>query len=89
MRSFSEDQVVDLGNSFVQGGGRFEISPYGQGGMFKGGCLLRKKRQYMFKISADNYIKAGLIAVEVRVERSEPTPDRPYGTRTRVEVKRR
>ena len=81
VRSFSEDQVFDLGNSFVQEGGRFEISPYGQGGMFKGGCLPGEKRQYMFKISADNYIKGEPIAVEVRVERSEPTPDWPTGRR--------
>jgi hypothetical protein len=86
-RSFSEDQVFDLGRSFVEQGGRFEVSPYGQGGMFKGGCLPREKRQYVFKITADNYIKAGLIAVEVHVERCEPTPDTPHGTRTQVEVK--
>lgn len=86
-RSFSEDQVFDLGRSFVEQGGRFELSPYGQGGMFKGDCLPGQKRQYVFKITADNYIKAGLITVEVHVERCEPTPDWPHGTCTRVEVK--
>jgi hypothetical protein len=81
-------QVFDFGPSFVQQGGRFEVSPYDQGGMFsKTGCLPGEKRQYVFKIAANNYIKAGLIAVEVHVDRFEPTPDWPYVTRTRVEVK--
>jgi hypothetical protein len=79
--------VFDFGRSFVEQGGRFEVSPYGQGGMFKGNCLADQKRQYVFKITADNYIKAGLITVEVYVERRETTSDWPYVTRTWVEVK--
>jgi hypothetical protein len=86
-RSFSEDQVFDFGRSFVEQGGRFEVGPCGQGGMFKGDCLADQKRQYVFKITADNYISAGLFTVEVYVERREPTSDWPYLTRMRVEVK--
>ena len=88
VRSFSEDQVFDFGRSFVERGGRFEVSPLGQGGMFKGDCLAGQKRQYLFKITADNYIKAGLITVEVYVEHRDTTSDWPHLTRTRVEVKR-
>ena len=87
VRSFSEDQVFDVGRSFVERGGRFEVSPLGQGGMFKGDCLAGQKRQYLFKITADNYIKAGLITVEVYVEHRDTTSDWPHLTRTRVDVK--
>ena len=64
-RSFSEDQVFDLGRSFVEQGGRFQIDAYGQGGIFKGDCLAGQTRRYMFKITAENYIKAGLVTVEI------------------------
>jgi hypothetical protein len=33
VRSFSEDQVFDLGKSFVEQDGRFEVNLYGQGGI--------------------------------------------------------
>ena len=85
-RSFSEDQVFDLGRSFVGQDGRFEVSPYGQGEMFKDDCEAGQKRQYVFKITADNYIKARPIVVEVHVQHCDPTQDWPYGTRTLVEV---
>jgi len=86
VRNFSEDQVFDLGRSFVGQDGRFEVSPYGQGGMFKGDCEAGQKRQYVFKITADNYLKARPIIVEVHVQHCDPTQDWPYGTRTVVEV---
>jgi len=87
-RSFSEDQVFDFGRSFVEQGGRFEVSVYElQGGIFNGGCLAGQKRQYVFRITADNYIKARPIVVELRVERCEPMDNWPYKTCTRVEVK--
>ena len=41
----------------------------------------------MFRITADNYIKARPIIVELGVERCEATEDWPYKTRARVEVK--
>jgi hypothetical protein len=87
-RDFSEDDVFDFGTSFVEQGGRFEVGFYkSQGGMFKGGCLAGQKRQYVFKITADNYIKARPITVEVDVRRCEPTQDWQYGTRTLITVK--
>ena len=65
MRSFSEDQVFDFGRTFVEEDGRFEVSLYRlQGGVFKGDCEAGQRRQYVFKITADNYIKAGPITVE-------------------------
>jgi hypothetical protein len=86
VRSFSEDQVFDLGRSLVTQDGRFEVSVYGQGGNFEGDCKVGQRRQYVFKITADNYIEARPIVVEVHVERCEPTQDWRYDTRTRVEV---
>jgi hypothetical protein len=88
VRSFSEDQVFDFGRSFVEQGGRFEIGVYElQGGMFKGDCLPGQKRQYVFRITADNHVRARPITVELAVERCEPTEDWPYRTCTRVGVK--
>ncbi len=88
VRSFSEDQVFDFGRSFVEQGGRFDVSFYElQGGTFNGGCLAGHKRQYVFRITAENYLKARPISVELGIERCEPTKDWPYNTRVRVEVK--
>jgi hypothetical protein len=88
VRSFSENQVFDFGRSFVRQDGRFEIGVYElQGGTFRGDCLPEQTRQYVFKITADNYIEARPIIVEVHVGRCDPTPDWPYDTRTRVDVK--
>ncbi len=85
VRSFSEDQVFDFGRSFVEQGGRFEVSVYElQGGVFNGGCLPGEKRQYVFRITADNYIKARPISVELGAERCEPTDHWPYKTCIRV-----
>lgn len=87
-RDFSENEVFDFGRSFVEQGGRFEVSFYeSQGGMFNGGCLAGQKRQYVFRLTADNYIKARPIIVEVHVERCEPAHDWQYATRTRIRVK--
>jgi hypothetical protein len=89
-RSFSEDQVFDFGRSFVQQDGRFEVGPYElQGGIFSGGCSAGQKRQYVFRITADNYIKAKPIVIELHVDRCDPTRDWPYETRTRMDVKSR
>ena len=88
VRSFSEDQVFDFGQSFVEQDGRFDPTLCRlQGGVFRGRCEAGQKRRYMFKITADNYIKARPITVEVQVERCQRTDDWPYETRTRVEVK--
>jgi hypothetical protein len=87
-RSFSEDQVFDFGRSFVQQDGRFEVGPYElQGGIFSGGCSAGQKRQYVFRITADNYIKAKPIVIELHVDRCDPSRDWPYETRTHMDVK--
>jgi hypothetical protein len=90
IRSFSENQVFDFGMSFVRQDGRFKIGVYElQGGNFEGGsdCLPEQTRQYVFKITADNYIEAQPIIVEVHVERCAPMPKWPYETQARIEVK--
>jgi hypothetical protein len=88
VRSFSEDQVFDFGKCFVEQGGRFELNVYKtQGGMLKSGCLVGERRQYVFRITADNYIKAEPITVELSVDRCKRTNDWPYETCARVEIK--
>lgn len=86
VRSFSEDQVFDLGRTFVDEG-RFEIDHYaGQGGLFKGSCESGSSRQYVFRITADNYIRAKPVTVQVNVRNVEATKEWPHTTRTDVEV---
>jgi hypothetical protein len=87
VRSFSENQVFDFGRSFVQQDGPFEIGVYElQGGIFRGNCSPGQTRRYVFKITADNYIEARPITVEVHVEYCDPTQDWPYGTRTGIKI---
>jgi hypothetical protein len=86
VRSFSEDQVFDLGRTFVEEG-RFEINySAGQGGLFKGSCESGNSRQYVFRMTADNYIRANYVTVQVSVRNVEATEEWPYTTRADVEV---
>ena len=89
VRSFSEDQVFDFGRSYVDKG-PFVVNVFkGQGGAFKGDCDVGKSRQYVFRITADNYIKAKTVKVQVDVTKVERTEAWPHGFRTRVGVKGR
>jgi hypothetical protein len=67
VRNFSHDQVFDFGESIVDLGG-FKVSYFRQqGGAFKGNCEPGKCRRYVFKITADNYIRSKPFTVEVSV----------------------
>ena len=84
-RSFSEDQVFEFGKSILQKG-TFQVSYYkAQGGAFQGSCIGGHCRRYLFKITADNYIRPGLHTVEVRVRAPEVAEGRRE-IRTEIKV---
>jgi hypothetical protein len=86
VRSFSEDQVFDFGQCHVDRG-RFEVSVYKtQGGMFMGGCVTGKRRRYVLRITADNYVEAKPVTVQVKVKDVEETETWPHGTKAEVVV---
>jgi hypothetical protein len=82
VRSFSEDQVFDFGKSFVDQD-KFDVDYYkNQGGAFAGACVAGQCRRYIFRITADNYVRSKLCAVEVKVRKTEITKEWPYRTKT-------
>ena len=86
VRSFSEDQVFDFGKSYVDKG-PFVVNVFkGQGGVFQGGCDVGKSRQYVFRITADNFIKASAVKVQVTVRKVEPTEAWPHQFLTEIKV---
>jgi hypothetical protein len=86
VRSFSEDQVFDFGWLSINQN-RFELSYHQyQGGFFKGSCQRGQRRRYVFRITADNYIRADPITVEVAVENCEPSATWQHDLNVRVEI---
>ena len=86
-RSFSEDQVFDFGKTYVNLG-YFNVDVYRQGGVFNGRCNLGHTRRYIFRLTANNYIKARTVAVDVAVEQVQATEEWPYTCRATVHVPR-
>lgn len=86
VRSFSQDQVFDFGETVVDFG-KFEVSYHKQqGGAFRGNWEAGKCRRYVFRITADNYVRSKLFTVEVRVRKFEPTEGWPYQINTGIEI---
>ena len=85
-RSFSEDQVFDFGKTYVNLG-YFNVDVYRQGGVFNGRCNLGHTRRYIFRLTANNYIKARTVAVDVAVEQVQATEEWPYTCRATVHVR--
>jgi hypothetical protein len=83
-RDFSEDQVLDFGKTFVNAG--FFNMDFVQGGEFNPRCDVGKTRRYVLRITADNYLEAPPITVEVSVRVVEPSQDWPATTRSNVSV---
>jgi hypothetical protein len=86
VRSFSEDQVFDFGKSFLDQD-KFDVDYYkNQGGLFKGSCVAGQRRRYVFRITADNYIRARLCTVEVNVQNTQVTKEWPYKIQTKIKI---
>jgi len=86
VRSFSEDQVFDFGYTYI-GQDTFDVTYHNaQGGVFKGACLAGHRRRYIFRITADNYIRSKLHTVEVRVLKTDARTEWPYRIRTDIDV---
>jgi hypothetical protein len=83
-RDFSEDQVLDFGKTFVNAG--FFNMDFVQGGEFNPRCDVGKTRHYVFRITADNYLEAPPITVQVSVRAVEPSQEWPGTTRSDVTV---
>lgn len=64
-RDFSEDQVFDFGKTFVNAG--FFNMDFVQGGEFNPRCDVGGTRRYVFRITADNYLKAPPITVKFQL----------------------
>lgn len=91
VRSFTDEEVFDFGQSRVDHG-TFELNTFGrfhsqvpkQGGTFDGDCPRGQTREYIFKITAENYISSKRFTVKVTVK-DNPQPrdtmtDSPFKT---------